>query len=94
MKKISSVALVLAVLAVFGTTAPVHAACTYDPALVWHGLGFSFTNCTDAQPVNGYVYEVASAATVTTPLAMTDRLIRSLRRARAGARTRLYKQAA
>lgn len=64
MKKISCVALVLAVLVAFGTAAPVYAACTYDPALVWHGLGFSFTNCADASPVSGFIYEVASAATV------------------------------
>lgn len=60
MKKISSVALVLAVLAAFGTAAPVHAACTYDPALVWHGLGSSFTNCTDILPVSGFIYEISS----------------------------------
>jgi len=64
MKKISSVALVLAVLAAFGTAAPVFAACPYDPALVWNGLGTSFTNCTDTLPVSGFIYEVANPGTV------------------------------
>lgn len=64
MKKVSRI-LTLGALAVIALALPQPAGATCPNTLpVQHGLGSFFTNCKDAQPVDGYIYVLGQDATM------------------------------